>query len=63
MGRKVKCKKCGDVIQSTYRHDFVYCKCETIFVDGGDDYMRLGFPGGEIEDWIEVLDEPEKIKE
>ncbi len=37
-----KCKKCGDEIESKYRHDFVRCSCGEIFVDGGKDYFRRG---------------------
>lgn len=37
---KIKCKKCGEVIESTYRHDFKYCKCGAVAVDGGNDYLR-----------------------
>lgn len=37
-----KCNRCGDVIQSTHRHDFVECECGSIFVDGGHEYMRAG---------------------
>lgn len=37
-----QCKLCGDVIESTYRHDFVSCSCGEIFVDGGLDYLRAG---------------------
>ena len=22
---KIRCKKCGDIIESTYRHDFKFC--------------------------------------
>ncbi len=39
---RAKCRKCGDVIESTHRHDFVSCKCGAIFVDGGNDYWRFG---------------------
>ena len=35
-----KCKKCGDVIESVSRHDFKWCKCESIAVDGGKTYIR-----------------------
>lgn len=38
-----KCAKCGDVIESKHRHDFVWCKCKTIFTDGGTNYVRRGF--------------------
>ena len=38
-----KCAKCKDEIESTYRHDFKYCKCGAIAVDGGHDYIRRLF--------------------
>ena len=37
---KIKCKKCGEVIESIYRHDFKFCKCGSVAVDGGKDYLR-----------------------
>ena len=37
---KAKCKKCGDVIESKHRHDFVSCNCGAISVDGGKDYLK-----------------------
>lgn len=48
---KIQCKKCGDVIESTYRHDFKFCKCGTVAVDGGKDYLRRC---GNREDWKEL---------
>lgn len=39
----IKCLKCDDIIESTYRHDFKECKCECCFVDGGNDYQRIGY--------------------
>lgn len=44
-----KCTKCHDVIQSVHRNDFVECECGSIFVDGGNEYMRAG---GAMEDFI-----------
>jgi hypothetical protein len=35
-----KCLLCEDIIESTFRHDFVTCKCGNISVDGGHDYLR-----------------------
>lgn len=35
------CRKCGDVVISTYRHDFDQCRCGLSFLDGGEDYLRL----------------------
>lgn len=37
---KIKCNKCGDIIESTHRHDFKICKCGAVAVDGGHDYLR-----------------------
>lgn len=42
MGQRIKCRKCGDTIESKSRHDFVYCQCHSIFIDGGNDYCRYG---------------------
>ena len=39
---KGQCLKCGDIIQSMHRHDFVRCECGESFVDGGTDYFRAG---------------------
>ncbi len=48
MGKaKIKCLKCGDIIESMFRHDFRWCSCRNIFIDGGNDYLRYG---GNIED-------------
>lgn len=38
----LKCKLCGDIIESKSTHDFVRCKCGKCFVDGGKDYVRYG---------------------
>ena len=51
-----KCRKCGDIIESTFRHDFVWCKCKAIFVDGGKDYLRRG---GAPEDCIDLSETKE----
>lgn len=39
----IKCTNCGDVIESTSRHDFKMCSCGRVGVDGGHDYMRRIF--------------------
>lgn len=53
-GSKVKCKHCGDIIQSMHRHDFKYCSCKTIAVDGGSAYLKMMFTNSPDEDF-EVL--------
>jgi hypothetical protein len=39
---RAKCKLCGNIIESKYRHDWVACECGEIFVDGGHEYFRRG---------------------
>ena len=48
---KIRCKKCGDTIESTHRHDFKFCKCGAVAVDGGKDYLRRC---GNRENWEEL---------
>lgn len=36
----VQCHKCDEIVESTHRHDFKFCKCRNIAVDGGHDYLR-----------------------
>ena len=50
----IQCKHCGDVIESTYRHDFVTCSCGYCSVDGGLDYFRRGFMHSKEEDYIDL---------
>lgn len=35
-----RCRRCGDLIESKTRHDFVTCRCGRISVDGGHDYLK-----------------------
>lgn len=35
-----ECRRCGDVIESKHRHDFVSCSCGAISVDGGRSYLK-----------------------
>ena len=54
---KIRCKKCGDVIESTSVHDFKYCKCGSVAVDGGHAYLRRC---GNLEDVEELSEYYEK---
>ena len=56
---KIQCKKCNDIIESKHVHDFKWCTCKSIAVDGGLEYLRRV---GNIEDIIE-LSEFEKNQE
>lgn len=35
---KIQCLNCNDIIMSVNKHDFVYCRCGKIAVDGGSWY-------------------------
>lgn len=47
----VRCRRCGEVIESTSRHDLVSCSCGAVAVDGGTDYLRRS---GDPEDYEEL---------
>jgi hypothetical protein len=52
---RIQCKKCGDVVESKHRHDFRSCSCRSVHLDGGLDYQRCLWPGGNKSDWFTVL--------
>lgn len=39
------CPNCRCGIYSVATHDFHYCPCGSLFIDGGFDYMRVGGAG------------------
>ena len=39
----IKCHKCGDTIYSRARHDFRWCSCKAIAIDGGTHYTKITF--------------------
>ena len=57
----IRCKKCGDVLDSKSRNDFVSCSCGQCFNDGGLSYMRRGFRTERPEDSYEDLSEYEEV--
>lgn len=54
---KIRCNKCGDIIKSTSVHDFKFCKCGAVAVDGGHDYLRRC---GKRENWEEFSEIEQK---
>lgn len=36
----IKCNSCNDIIESTHRHDFKWCSCNSCAVDGGLAYQK-----------------------
>lgn len=50
LANKIQCKKCNDIIESKNVHDFKWCTCKSIAVDGGLEYLRrVGNPEDIIE--------------
>lgn len=39
----IQCNFCKDVIISFHKHDFKFCKCKNVSIDGGLDYLKRGF--------------------
>lgn len=57
---KAKCLKCGDVIVSKNRHDYVSCHCGNLSVDGGSWYAKRGFH--EEDSWEELSTNYEDVR-
>jgi hypothetical protein len=36
----IQCLHCNEIIESKHRHDFKWCGCGSVAVDGGNDYSR-----------------------
>lgn len=53
----IQCRKCGDVIESKFTHDFKCCSCGSVGVDGGLEYARMQ---GDLENIIELHEFEEK---
>ena len=52
----IRCKLCGDEIESRSRHEMRWCRCGAVAVDGGHEYLRrLGDP--------EAMDELSEIQD
>lgn len=39
----IKCNSCGEIIESTPRHDYKTCKCGRVSVNGGHSYLKRAF--------------------
>lgn len=65
-----RCTHCGDIIESTHVHDFKWCSCKTIAVDGGKCYLKRSFKNSpadfeDMSEWeeVEVPDKPETVED
>ena len=54
MGHKVKCLKCGDIIEGDRKGHLITCRCGNCFIDETPYYYRIG---------AEDLENIEEIKE
>jgi len=50
----IRCRHCGDVIESKSVHDFKMCSCGACFVDGGTEYLRRGYKTSPEDDYIDL---------
>lgn len=58
ISNQVRCLKCHDEIYSAHRHDFKWCSCGNIAVDGGMDYLRrVGASTDTYEDMSITIDD------
>ena len=62
LSNKIRCKHCGDVIESTKIHDFVWCSCGSCAVDGGYSYIKRAFCSENPDDDFEELSEIKEIR-
>jgi len=54
ISNKALCLKCGDIIESKRRHDFISCECGAISIDGGKDYFKRSGNPDDFGDLSEV---------
>lgn len=54
ISNKIKCKHCGDIIESRYVHEYKSCKCGKVAVDGGRHYLKRSFMSSPESDYIEM---------
>lgn len=57
LANKIRCRRCGNIIESKYRHDFQWCPCGACAVDGGYDYLRRTGKRDDYEELSEVTDD------
>ena len=54
---KIKCKKCGDILEGDMRGTFKTCKCKSCYIDETPYYCRIG---GNREDF-EILEDKDNL--
>lgn len=54
---KIKCKKCGDVIDGEFKGRLIWCACESCAIDETEYYARII---GEPEDYEKIEEEADE---
>lgn len=55
---RIRCQRCGEIIESRSIHDFSTCRCGAVSVDGGLVYpRRLGDDYEELAEYEEIKKE------
>lgn len=62
ISNKIKCKKCGDIIESKSTNDYKRCSCGAVAVDGGKDYLKRIGNEEDYEELSEIKDNNMNIK-
>ena len=52
----IRCKHCGDIVESKSVHDFEECSCGACSADGGLEYLRRGFKTSPDDDYEELAE-------
>ncbi|MBQ6610805.1 MAG: hypothetical protein IJH70_10245 [Oscillospiraceae bacterium] len=55
---RIRCKKCGEIIESHTVHEFKWCSCGAVAVDGGKDYLRRCGNREDYEDLYPIVFRP-----
>ena len=59
---KIKCKTCGDIIESKRTHEFVTCSCQTCSVDGGLSYLKRCAPSRDSFEELSIVEEKDEVE-
>lgn len=47
---KIKCKKCGDIIEGDKKGSMIWCSCRSCYIDETPYYCRIGGKPQNIEE-------------
>lgn len=59
----IKCKQCGEIIESTEQHQYVSCKCGACAVDGGHEYLRRSFQSPDCYFELSVMEASDEMSD